>query len=321
MKMKMRILTLIVGGALLLGCFSSQADSAAAPDSAAGIPISKLPLTIDRSGSYYATGNLNGTGGITVSASDVTIDLKGFALTGVHATNSGIFAPFETTNLVVRNGSIQGWNGHGIYAQPVRNCEVTNVDISSNRFNGLDLGQNSRVTDCRVHDNAMAGILSGDNAIIKNCVVTTNLGDGIRVDANAQVIGTSSLDNSDNGILVGRDCEVRDCTIARNRRSGIYVNQSGCRIVGNNCYSNNPTAFLTAAGIYVFDSNNRVENNHLADNGNGGIVVGASYTNNVVVKNTVTGSGSNNYVIPPGNDVGTIVAAEVSSDSKVNISN
>lgn len=321
--MKIRILTLMVTAALLLDGFSSRGDSlnSATPDSATGIPISTLPLTIDRSGSYYVTGNLTGAGGITVSASDVTIDLKGFALTGIHATNSGIFAPFETTNLVVRNGSIQGWNGHGIYAQPVRNCQISNLEISSNRFNGLDLGQDSRVTDCRVHDNAMVGILSGDNTIIKNCVVTNNLGDGIRVDATAQVIGTLSLKNSDNGILVGRDCQVRDCTSAWNRRSGIYVNQAGCSLVDNNCYSNNPTAFLTAAGIYVFDSNNRVENNHVSENGNGGIIIGANYTNNVILKNIVSGSGSNNYVIPPGNDVGAIVAAESSPNAKMNISN
>src|SRR5215813_4957107 len=48
-------------------------------------PISSLPFTINQPGSYYLTGNLTGApgaNGINISASDVTLDLGGFALIG-----------------------------------------------------------------------------------------------------------------------------------------------------------------------------------------------------------------------------------------------
>src|SRR4051812_8998727 len=48
-------------------------------------PISSIPINITNSGSYYLTVNLtqtNNAAGITISASDVTIDLNGFALIG-----------------------------------------------------------------------------------------------------------------------------------------------------------------------------------------------------------------------------------------------
>src|SRR5882724_3568968 len=48
-------------------------------------PISSLPFTINTSGSYYLTTNLVGvvgSDGISIVASDVTIDLGGFTLLG-----------------------------------------------------------------------------------------------------------------------------------------------------------------------------------------------------------------------------------------------
>ena len=51
-------------------------------------PISALPFTISNSGSYYLTANLTGAAGsdgITILASDVTLDLNGFTMTGVRS--------------------------------------------------------------------------------------------------------------------------------------------------------------------------------------------------------------------------------------------
>src|SRR5437588_4797633 len=48
-------------------------------------PISSLPLAITSSGSYYLTTNLtgvSGSDGITVTATDVTLDLNGYSLIG-----------------------------------------------------------------------------------------------------------------------------------------------------------------------------------------------------------------------------------------------
>src|SRR6185503_17267700 len=43
-------------------------------------PISSLPFNITNGGAYYLTGNLSGSVGITISTSDVDLDLMGFTL-------------------------------------------------------------------------------------------------------------------------------------------------------------------------------------------------------------------------------------------------
>ena len=75
-------------------------------------PISSLPFTISTPGSYYLTTNLMGavsSSGISVQASDVTIDLRGFSLVGVPSSLSGITVPATQTGLVVSGGSVQSW--------------------------------------------------------------------------------------------------------------------------------------------------------------------------------------------------------------------
>src|SRR5438046_4283287 len=86
-------------------------------------PISALPFTISQPGSYFLTQNLTantGGDGITVLADNVTIDLNGFALTGIAGSASAISeggsAP-PHSGWVVKNGSIENWpNGSGAFA-------------------------------------------------------------------------------------------------------------------------------------------------------------------------------------------------------------
>src|SRR5947209_4477121 len=75
--------------------------------------ISSLPFTISAPGSYYLTGNLQFTAAsgdaITVSASDVSIDLMGFALSSATAvTGNAIRLNSSSGRVAVRNGSIVG---------------------------------------------------------------------------------------------------------------------------------------------------------------------------------------------------------------------
>ena len=79
--------------------------------------IAALPITITNSGSYYLTGSLTGVAafnGITIAASDVALDLNGYALVGVPGSLTGILVPNAQTNLVVRNGVIRNWGGSGV---------------------------------------------------------------------------------------------------------------------------------------------------------------------------------------------------------------
>ena len=87
------------------------------------IPIkaSDLPLTITQRGSYYLTQDVNFTDtahhAITVECNDVTIDLKGYTITGPNSTSyHGIYMNGRT-NVEVRNGTVRDFY-NGIYETP-----------------------------------------------------------------------------------------------------------------------------------------------------------------------------------------------------------
>jgi parallel beta-helix repeat protein len=101
--------------------------------------------------------------------------------------------------------------------------------------------------------------------------------------------------------------------VSGNARNGILVNGDNCQIIGNYCSSNNLSGNVNWAGILIYDNNNRVEDNHVTGNGNGGIMIyNGGYHNNIIVKNTVIGSSVTNYNIPTGQISGPLITNTVS---------
>jgi hypothetical protein len=96
-----------------------------------------------------------------------------------------------------------------------------------------------------------------------------------------------------------------------NHSSGIYVDAPGSEVIGNTCIGNNTGNSTYQAGIFIDDSNNRIEDNHVTASGNGltggGINVQISYFENIIIKNSVSGYGANNYVTPGLEVVGPII--------------
>ena len=79
-----------------------------------------FPYTISQTGSYKLSGNLvapDGVSGIQILASNVTLDLNGFNISGPPQTCSpsacgyfiGIRTPYPQTGITVRNGTISGF--------------------------------------------------------------------------------------------------------------------------------------------------------------------------------------------------------------------
>jgi hypothetical protein len=268
------------------------------------VPISALPYSISNSGSYYLASNVVGVAssdGITIAANNVTLDLNGFAVTGVTNSGYGINIAGIDTNVAVRNGNISGW-GNGAIAVAgftSQNIAFDHLNIFEDTSQTAVYAINALVSDCTI-EGGFNGIVA-INSYVRNCLVSGSGNAGIYADYSSV-----------------KDCQIQNCSIY-----GIYINAPGCQIVGNMLRGNNSSVSASGAAIYVNDSHNRIENNQVTDSGwaGSGILVNSSvYVDNVVIKNTVSGNAFNNYVGGTGNDFGPIGSASTATSPWANIS-
>jgi hypothetical protein len=145
-------------------------------------PISSAPFLIATPGSYYLTTNLTVAGGdaITIVASGVTLDLKGFTIssTAPAATGTAILLTNSPADVTICNGHIRGGvtnNGSGVYSGsgfgsgidwygdngPV-NTRVSGISVFGCVHHGIDL---------------LAGV--AESTIVESCLVRTLGGLGI----------------------------------------------------------------------------------------------------------------------------------------------
>jgi parallel beta-helix repeat protein len=142
---------------------------------------------------------------------------------------------------------------------------------------------------------------------VRDCVVENAGYDGI--DAYDSQVRDCVVENNEYGIYVAPGA-VSGCLIESNTFSGIFVGASGCRITGNTCLGNNASASAIDAGILLNASNNRIEDNHVAGSGHAGIqVVSGGPAQNLILKNSVSGNGANNYLTPGQQIVGPLITA------------
>jgi parallel beta-helix repeat protein len=241
------------------------------------IAIESLPFTINAAGSYYVaaalTGTLN-TDGITINASNVTIDLNGFTLSGAAGSTSGnaIVAGTPVSRITIQNGTIEGWAGNGINATDITQCLCTHLVVSGNTGTGVVLGSSNQLLDSNIISNGAGGVQATSNCVIKDSNISENTGDGINVS------GTNNV--------------VRDNQLINNTGDGIELTAASAEntVRENECVDN------TSAGIRIDGLDSFIEDNQLIDNGNG-FNAGASSSNNRIANNYGIGSGGNNFVM------------------------
>jgi parallel beta-helix repeat protein len=245
---------------------------------------------ISAPGSYYLTTNLTGVNsgnGVIIASGNVTLDLNGFVLQGVPGSLAGIAVSTTYTNITVYNGTITGWGGSGIDA-----------------FSG-GYPRNLVFERLTLSNNGGSGILTEAGSVVRDCYSMSNHLDGI-ICCGGLVSGCMVRDNGRYGITAQKST-VSGCYVEDSTWSGIFVSGSGCQIIGNNCFTNNTSGSTSDAGIYVQSSNNRIEDNHVTISKYAGIcVASSSFTNNIIVKNTVIGS-ANNYIIPANQAAGPLI--------------
>jgi hypothetical protein len=219
-------------------------------------PISDCGTTISTSGSYYVTQNLSAASGdcIDITASDVTIELNGFALTGVNASNTyGIYIN-NASNIEVRNGTVKNFYT-GIY--------------------GSNNPQNIRAINIRAISNTYAGfLLSTSHGLIKDCIASYN-GYGIlgNNSLGVMVIGNSVYHN-DIGIFTGNGETITGNTVTLSQYAGIELNGNSTA-TGNTVFYNNNSNNATNAGIVLYGSQNVLKGNTIGYNNQTNIIVEA----------------------------------------------
>ena len=210
-----------------------------------------LPLTITESGSYYLAENINYAGagdGITVTVSNVTINLNELALIGTGGAQNGITGQAALDNIAIRNGTVRGWGGHGIQLSSVANAYVEGVYVTENTNFGMLVGNGAGtdngavVRHCRAIKNGSGiramyakidnnvcswntgwGIKADPHCVITNNVCNYNTASGIDAQVGT-VVGNTCNENADDGILANT-CTVAHNTCDANQGAGHLRNQ------------------------------------------------------------------------------------------------
>ena len=290
-------------------------------------PISSAPFTVSNAGSYYLTTNLtgvSGSSGISINASDVTLDLAGFALIGVPGSLNGISVSITRTNVTVGNGTVRGWSGDGVFVNYAYRTTLRGLRAYANGGRGIVSGTDSLVNDCTAINNGGDGISIAGGSVIRNCVAAGNGGIGIYTASLSVIIHCTAIGNTNSGIDSDGSGSVSGCTADRNGAHGIYLWSAGdvtdcvaegnsnngivvnskCRVMGNTCIGNGAGAG-SGAGITVTGNGCRIEDNNLTAN-DWGLRVDAS--GNFIVKNSASANGTN-YFISGTQTIGPIVTA------------
>jgi hypothetical protein len=238
-------------------------------------PISNVPYTISTSGSYYLTGNLllekKDADAITISASEVSLDLCGFTLSSSAAvTSKAISVADGLSDITIKNGIIRGnttvtttgsapnltWTtnlagfSYGIYADSSvsRNFSISHLQIQGCRNDGLRCYY-CNVADCTASSNGGSGIGCGYASVVNSNATSNTLG-GIS-SSFSSVINSTATSNASTGIT-DNDGSVTNSTSSNNGAYGINVTNG--TVTGSIATANHDAGIYGASGIVTNSS-------------------------------------------------------------------
>jgi len=190
-----------------------------------------FPITISVPGSYRLSGNITIPSRLLSAfelTSHVTLDLNGFAILGPVDCSGGVclypgitfpVPPGATgppgitvigisqTNITIRNGTIQGMGGHGIYLKG-SSFKVEDLHVRSNYNRGIQIdgvsgytAGGSIVSKNTVERNGGSGIGVEDGVVSEN-VVQENFSSGIVANGSARLERNHASGNGAYGLAV-----------------------------------------------------------------------------------------------------------------------
>lgn len=201
-----------------------------------------FPYVISQPGSYRLSGNLvvlNATA-ISITASNVTLDLNGFSITcqSCSATN-GIVSSGDTTTVV--NGAMSGFPNTGIWFQG-RQAVADRLTLLNNQ-RGIRAASDLTVTNSTIGGSSGVGIQDdGGILVLTNCRITANAGGG------------ATLMTSGSTALISFNVFVNNGTASNTLSSALTL--SGGAVVNSNVFQKNAnSAIRTSGGPLVYSSN------------------------------------------------------------------
>jgi parallel beta-helix repeat protein len=232
---------------------------------------------------------------------------------------TGSYAIYVLSGSLIRNtvATACGFFGGNMAIAAGSGSTVVDCTASGN-YDGITAGAGSSIIHCVARGNSGRGI-SSYHGVIENCVCETNW-QGIEAGPGALVADSVAAGNRQSGIWLTSGSTATRCTTAENGSSGIHVDYPGCLVSDNTCRGNNTSNSSFAAGIYINESNNRVDGNHVTGNGFAGIAIATGMVNNLVVRNYASGNGTSNYLGTAGNDFGPITNSAAVANSWANFS-
>jgi parallel beta-helix repeat protein len=249
-----------IGAALALGlALLGSAAPVGAVDGVIEINQAKVmasggfPFVISQPGSYRLTGDITvdeNTTAIRITASNVTVDLNGFAIIGPTVC-SGVppITPFECAptgtgggvvsdggdNATVLNGTVRGMGGAGVSVGG--QSRVEGVHAISNGGGGIGASFSSLIAGNVVNSNGASGISLGSGCTVTGNTVNNNGGIGISAQAGSTLIGNTVRGNIGLGLSlsgIGGASGYTSNVLNGNNVGGAQVS-GGVQMGGNVC--------------------------------------------------------------------------------------
>lgn len=152
--------------------------------------ITSLPYTINNPGIYCLKANRSissGSNAITINADNVTIDLNGFALTGINTSYKAIFADGKN-NITIKNGIVSGFGHESIvivdtFQTGSKNAVIENLRLINGSNIRLDVSNSVIRNNQLAGDGTRFGIyvsggMMGNTLVVDNDIYNTTLGIG-----------------------------------------------------------------------------------------------------------------------------------------------
>lgn len=240
------------------GCFSGDSPG--------------LPVTITEAGSYRLTSNLPianvDIDGIIVDASDVTLDLNGFAIhgpvvcdgtpavtscspTGNSSTDGRGITVLSQASAAIRDGVVRGMDLDGISCFNNTTCLIESVRVESNGRDGLfvtgSLGT-GQVKNSFALRNLEDGI-SGNPRLIAQTVVRGNGGNGMDI-ADTVLRASTAFGNGADGIECTNDCLLKGNVSSENTLYGVEFVAAGSAY-GHNSFLSNGSGSVNGTAVQI----------------------------------------------------------------------